>query len=386
MVAIPAPSHDREEWNDADFDLPEDAVISPPSNNDSDGEDWDVEMDFGKTGGARAMTISQGTRGLGSSPLSKGRSGMVTIRPTLGVMSESTSPEDGDDDEGISTIKISALPSTSTMPKSNEDAGEGDDDLEADFAIPSDLTQLSLVPRELHHRGSKASLEWGDRDHTSSSTTSSDAYSTLGFNPSCSSTSASQPASEDECNDDDDNDLDGLVIPSGLFETDQGRKHLVTILDLKKKTPKIDERSTVASPNAEDDFEIGLVINGDDDLSPSKFAQTQETKRGGPSSARSNSMPARTSTLRPPSRLKGDRPRTPVGQSGVSSRTATRISSSPPLRPSTSRRANTFQALPTQPIQAPSSFVAPKQTVIRGQKSHGVLKAHSPTHSRRLRV
>lgn len=388
MVTIPAPTHAREEWEDADFDLPDGDVIPAPQETESDkeeDEDWDMELDIAKSGGENTTPVIQGIAHRRNS-LAKGT--MVTIRPPLSSLSEPLSPEDGDDDEGISTIKISALPTT--LNKASEGGSSIDDDMEADFALPSDLTQLSLRPLSLHHRNSKASLEWGDRDHTSSSASSSDAYSTLGFNaaasPSSNSTSASLPGTDDDCDDEEDNDLDGLVIPMGLFETEQGRKHLAKILDLKKKTLKVEERVNVASPDPEDDFEIGLVINGDDDLSPSKFAQTQQTKRSGTMTARSNSMPARTSSaLRPSSRLKGDRPKTPSGQAGSSSQPSSRPSLSPPLRPAPSRRVQTFQASPSaQFMQAPSSFIAPKQAIIRNQKSHGVLKSPSPPNSRKL--
>ncbi|EJD04054.1 uncharacterized protein FOMMEDRAFT_140130 [Fomitiporia mediterranea MF3/22] len=385
MVTIPAPTHASEEWLDADFDIPEGADITPPPVGDDD-EDWDVEMDLGKTGGAKAIPLAQNAS-IHRSPLGKGT--MVSIRPSLSTTSEATSPTEGDDDEGISTIKISALPMT--LLKSTEIGTSLDEDMEADFALPSDLTQLSLRPLSLHHRGSKASLEWGDRDHTSSSASSSDAYSSLGFNPSNNSTVISLPDTDVDCNEDGDTDLDGLVIPTGLFESDQGRKHLTKILDLKKKVPKIEEQVNVASPDPEDDFEIGLVINGDEDISPTKFIQTQETKRGAMSSARSNSMPARTATstsARPPSRLKSDRPKMPGEQFGSMSRATSRISTSPPLlRPTLSRRTQTLQPLPSaQASQAPSSFIAPKQgqSKIRNQKSHGVLKSHSPTTSRKL--
>ncbi|KAI5123565.1 hypothetical protein M0805_003384 [Coniferiporia weirii] len=389
MVAIPAPTHAREEWEDADFDFPEGDVISPPPDTESDkdeDEDWDAEMDIGKLEAEKATPAVQGVARRRSSLL-KGT--MVTIRPPTCSPSEPHSPDDGDDDEGISTIKISALPTI--LHKHSTSTSCVDDDMEADFALPSDLTQLSLRPLSLHHRGSKASLEWGDRDHTSSSA-SSDAYSTLGFNagasPSGNSTSASLPGTDDDCDNDDDGDLDGLVIPSGLFETNQGRKHLTKILDMKKKVPNVEERVNVASPDPEDDFEIGLVINGDDDLSPSKFAQTQQTKRSGTMTMRSNSMPARTTSgLRPSSRLKSDRPKTPVSQAGSSSQSSSssRLSMSPPLRPVQGKRIQTFQGLPSsQGMQAPSSFIAPKQGIIRNQKSHGVLKSPSPPNSRKM--
>lgn len=372
MVTIPAPTHAREEWEDADFDFPDGDVISQPADHESDKdgeEDWDVEMDLGKTGGAKVMTQAEDMQATLAVP----KSAMVTIRPPIST-SEPHSPDEGDDDEGISTIKISALHITSHKTQENATISSSqDDDMEADFALPSDLTQLSLRPLSLHHRESKASLEWGDRDHTSSSTSSSEAYSSLGFGTYSSSTctSASLPGTDDDCDEEDD-DLDGVVIPSGLFETEQGRKHLTKILDLKKKMPKVEERVNIASPDPEDDFEIGLVINGDDDLSPSKFAKTQQTKRTGTLATRSKSEPARASAnLRPSSRLRGDRPKTPVGQAGAS---ASRNSLSPPLRPVQSRRCNTLQALP--PLQQPSSSSGvSKQGVIRNQKSYSVLKS-----------
>lgn len=385
MVNIPAPTHASEEWPDADFEFPEGDNIAPPQAGDWDkeeDEDWDMEMDLGKTGGAKAVSVAQASP-LRRSSFAKGT--LVTIHPPLTTTSETTSPEDGDDDEGISTIKLSELPPT-LLHRTSLSGTTLDEDMEADFALPSDLTRLSLRPLSLHHRGSKASLEWGDRDHTSSSTCSSDAYSSLGFHPSNNSTSLSLPDTDDDFNFDDDGDLDGLVIPTGLFESNQGRKHLTKILDLKKKFPVIEEKDNVAPQNPEDDFEIGLVINGDDDLSPSKFAQTQETKRTAKPGLRSNSAPLRPSTApRPPSRLKSDRPKTPADQLGSTSRSVSRTSTSPPLRPSSSKRAQTFQTLPSsQAAQAPSSFVAPKQGLIRGQKSHGVLKSIAPTNSRKL--
>lgn len=380
MVTIPAPTHAREEWEDADFDLPEGDVISPPADQESDKdgeEDWDMEMDLGKTGGAK-LVIPQ-TEDLSKHTLPK--NGMVTIRPPLSTStSEPHSPDEGDDDEGISTIKISALHISPQKPQENATKSSSqDDDMEADFALPSDLTQLSLRPLSLHHRESKSSLEWGDRDHTSSSTSSSEAYSSLGFGTYSSSTctTASLAGTDDDCDDDDD-DLDGVVIPTGLFETDQGRKHLTKILDMKKKMPKVEERVNVASPDPEDDFEIGLVINGDDDLSPSKFAKTQQTKRNGTLATRSKSEPARASN-RPPSRLKGDRPKTPLGQPGLSNQTGSRNTLSPPLRPVQGRRTHTLQALP--PLQP--STGSSKQSVIRNQKSHSVLKS-PPAVQRKL--
>ncbi len=143
------------------------------------------------------------------------------------------------------------------------------------------------------------------------------------------------PTTDDDRDDEDEGELEGLVLPSGLFESSQGRKKLTKILDAKKKMPKVSEDIKIANTNAEDDFEIGLVINGDDDLSPSKLVYNQQTKRLGTLNTRSNSMPARPSSLRPPSRLKVERPRTPVGSAGTSGQGSSK----------SSKRAQTFLTL-----------------------------------------
>jgi hypothetical protein len=129
----------------------------------------------------------------------------ITIRPPL----QSTDEED--EEEGVSTIKIGTL-----RPKVDPPLHTTiDEDFESAFALPSDLTKLSLRP--LSHQSSKNSLEWGDKDQTSSSSQSSDTYSTLGFDlGSTSSTSTSLPETETE---DEDEDLEGLVIPSALFDS-----------------------------------------------------------------------------------------------------------------------------------------------------------------------
>lgn len=387
MVTIPAPTHAREEWPDADFDLPEGDVIPPPTDavfDKDEDEDWDIEMDLGKTGGAKVIPLKQvAISSAGSSLVNRSGSG-VSVLP---VLTSETPIAGDDDDEGISTIKVSALPPI--LKKAPDIRVPIDEDMESDFALPSDLTQLSLRPLSLNHRHSKVSLEWGDRDHTSSSASSSDAYSSLGLSveasPSTNSTSASLPGTDDDCDEEEDGVLDGLVIPSGLFETDQGRKQLLKILDSKKKKTKVEEQVKVATPDPEDDFEIGLVINGDGDFHASKLVQNQQSKRSGTLSTRSNSMPARPTLIRPPSRLKGDRPKTPLGQAGPSGQTASRLSISPPLRPSQSRRAHTFQTLPLESTRTspPSSFLTSKPAVIRNQKSHGVLKSPSPPSTHR---
>ncbi|KDQ63399.1 hypothetical protein JAAARDRAFT_120201 [Jaapia argillacea MUCL 33604] len=388
MINIPAPSLvlSREEWPDADFELPEGEPLHASDvefdkDDDDEDMDWDNEMGLGKTGGAKAQAVIAGMAARTESR--RGSSTMFTIRPPL-----SSSDENDDDDEGISTIKVSALPVFSA-PSKPPPTTPIDEDIEADFALPSDLTQLSLRPLSLHHQSSKGSLEWGDRDQTSSSQ-SSDTYSTLGFadaSPSSNYTSPSLPETETDEEDEDDSALDGLVIPTGLFESGQGGKHLARLLEMKKKLPVLDEHIKVESPDPEDDFEIGLVIDDDADFSPSRLllnAHQQQSKRS--AEVRTKTMPSRLPTnIRPPSRLRGDRAKSPTNPPVSSARQLAKLklSPSPPLRP-TPPRSQTSQALlpPPPPVPSPSSsFLAPKPGSLRVQKSQPGLKPASPPNS-----
>ncbi|KAJ6604526.1 hypothetical protein DFH09DRAFT_312802 [Mycena vulgaris] len=349
MTTVPAPSLQlaREEWSDADFDLPDGQPIHAViDRDDDDNEDWDVEMDLGKTGapGPIAQVIS-----------APAASQMFIIRPSHSL------PEiDDDDDEGVSTIKVSVFPKAAAFKTPQSPI---DEDFEDAFSLPSDLTQLSLAPLSLNHRVSKTSLEWGDKDQTSSSQ-SSDAYSSLGFadaSPSSNSTSSvSLPGTEDE-DDDDDDELEGLVIPSGIFESGKGARHLTKLLEMKKKAPVADDRLRVSRPDAEDDFETGLIIDDDFDLSPSRLLNNQQLQSQRIFNFRSNSLPAQRvpSSLRPSSRLKPDRAKSPVVSRPP---TRTQISLPPP---------------------APSSFLAPKPGNLRGQKSHSGLKPPTPPSTTR---
>lgn len=359
MSAVPAPSLvDREEWPDADFDLPEGQPLHAVGDKDDDDEDWDVEMDLGKTGGAKALSVSP------EPTPTQIPAQMFHIRPPAAL----DDFNDEDDDEGVSTIKVAAFVKSSVKPQQTPI----DEDFEDAFSLPSDLTQLSLAPLSLNHRLSKSSLEWGgDKDHTSSSQ-SSDAYSSLGFadaSPSSNSTSsASQPDTEAEDDDEDEGDLEGLVIPSGLFESGQGTRHLTKILEMKRTAMMVDNQVKVASPDPEDDFEMGLVIDDDVDFSPSRLLtqQTQSTTQ-----RRSNTVPPQR--LRPPSRLKPERAKSPVNPPTSSMRQLQklRLSPSPPPRPTS--RGQTFSALTSAPSSA-TSFLSPKPASLRGQKSHTGLK------------
>ncbi len=175
MSPIPAPTiRGREEWPDADFDLPEGHTIHNDTTSDSEEEeeDWNIpEVD------------------VPPQSLAKSRPLVSIARPL-----PSLQPGDDDNDEGVSTIKASATIKAAIqkpLPSTIEE------DFEDGFSLPSELTQLSLAPLALNHRSSKSSLEWGDKDHTSSSQ-SSDAYSTLGLAhaSSNSESSVSNPESE----------------------------------------------------------------------------------------------------------------------------------------------------------------------------------------------
>ncbi|KAJ7596924.1 hypothetical protein C8J56DRAFT_301392 [Mycena floridula] len=363
MATVPAPTLvDREEWPDADFDLPEGQTIHAAADKEDD-EDWDLEMDLGKTGGAKAPSISQ--------VVDSSQSQMFIIRPPAPPSFDEIGDDD-DEDEGVSTIKLA-------FPKSSKKDIILDDDFEDAFALPSDLTQLSLAPLSLNHRASKSSIEWGgDKDHTSSSQ-SSDAYSSLGFadaSPSSNSTSsASLPETETEDDDDEEGALEGLVIPSDLFDSGKGGRHLTKLLEMKKAAVVATSQTKVAGPDPEDDFEMGLIIDDDIDLSPSRLLSN--TKQSHRTVNRTLSMPIQR--LRPPSRLKPDRAKSPVNPPPSSTRQLQklRLSPSPPLRP----RTQTFQPLSSAPSSASTSFLAPKSTNLRGQKSHSGLKPCSPPPS-----
>ncbi|CCL98993.1 uncharacterized protein FIBRA_01001 [Fibroporia radiculosa] len=384
MTAIPAPTIvlPKEEWPDADFDfLDGDPIHTSDAESDKedvDDEDWDIEMDLGKTGGAKSRSILDGIASRLQS--AKQSSQLITIRPPLPA-----SPDDDEDDEGVSTIKVAALPKISSRPPPQLPI---DEDFEDAFALPSDLTQLSLRP--VSHRSSKASLEWGDKDQTSSSQ-SSDAYSSLGFADNASSsnyTSASLPETETEEDEEDDGDLDGLVIPTGLFESGSGRKKLAKILETKKKTAFSEDRLKVASPDPEDDFEIGLVIDHDVELSSSRLLQNaQSTKRLLPASIRSRSTPPRPpGVIRPPSRVKSDRAKSPTNPPVSSAQQLKRLAT-PPSPPSLVQpiRSQTYsQVLVSASPSTQTTFLAPKPGSLRVQKSHSGLKPASPPSTRKL--
>ncbi|KAG6862420.1 hypothetical protein C0995_011860 [Termitomyces sp. Mi166 len=360
MAIVPAPTFvvPREEWPDADFDLPEGAPIHAQSDKDADDEDWDIELNISPRKFHPAPALSD-------SP-----SQLFTIRPPASLS------DIDDDDEGASTIKATAL--SLSMPHKPPQP-HIDEDFEDAFALPSDLTQLSLAPSSLSHRSSKNSLEWGDKDQTSSSQ-SSDAYSSLGFadaSPSSiSSSSVSLPASET----DQEEELEGLVLPSSLFESGHSVRQLTRILEIKKKAQVNNTQLQVVAPDPEDDFESGLVFDNDADLNPKRLLlKSQQTHRP---FQRSHTVPQqRPSTFRPPSRL--NRTKSPLNPPPSSARQLQkiRLSPSPPLHGQS--RSQTFQALSSATPSPSTSFLSPKPGSLRGQKSYSGLKPPTPPASMR---
>ncbi|KAL1748547.1 hypothetical protein HDZ31DRAFT_29610 [Schizophyllum fasciatum] len=385
MSAVPAPSLVKEEWPDADFDLPEgDHLHAMSDKEDDDDMDWDAEMDLGKTGGAKAAPAAPGivARPLAAAASSSVR-GMTTIRPPISSMPDF---DEDEDDEGVSTIKVAALPTPIQRPQPRQPQPQRptviDEDFEDAFALPSDLTQLSLAPLSLNHRSSKSSLEWGDKDHTSSSQ-SSDAYSTLGLagaSPSSNSASSLSLPDTETDEDDSENDLDGLVIPTELF--DSGAKRLTKLLERKKEEMFGVQHVKVATA-PEEDFESGLVIDDDVELSPSRLLTQQQQTRA--AYGRSNSFPInKPSSLRPPSRTRSEnRAKSPANPPPSSTRQLSkiRLSPFPPLRHT--HRSQTFGSLGNA-NPPPSPFLAPKPGSLRGQKSASGLKSPPPATTSRL--
>ncbi|PBL02144.1 hypothetical protein ARMGADRAFT_954305 [Armillaria gallica] len=365
MTTIPAPTAAaaQEEWPDADFDLPEGQSIHTVSKDEDD--DWDLEMDLGPTGGAQIHCPFP------SHPDPSGTATQMRIIRPLSSLQDFDDDFD-DDDEGASTIKFTALPKPKPI------VTPDDDDFEDAYSLPSGVTRLSLAPLTLNHRSSKTSLEWGDKDQTTSSQ-SSDAYSSLGFadtSPSSNSTSSvSTPGTETEEDDDDEGDLEGLIIP-----TDLGRRHFTSILNKKKTAVMMDNQVKVASPDPDDDFEMGLVIDDNVDFSPSRLLKPKRSPLLR-SANRSSSLPVQKAP-RLPSRV--NRAKSPVNHPPVSSARQLqklRLSPSPPLQPPA--RSQAFQ--PFSPnLSSSSSFLSVKSGSLRGQKSHTGLAPAAAAPTRRL--
>ncbi|KZT05895.1 uncharacterized protein LAESUDRAFT_714593 [Laetiporus sulphureus 93-53] len=364
----------KDEWLDDDFDFPDDEAIRASDAEDgTEDEDWDVEMDLGKTGGAKACFTTQGDTAPEAQPASEPPC-VFTIRPPIATPGD----DDEEEDEGVSTIKAAALPKVFS-----KHSPPVDEDFEDAFSLPSDLVQLSLRP--ISHRSSKASIEWGDKDQTVSSQ-SSDTFSSLGFAENGSSNCTSAPDTDtDEDEKVAEDELDGLVVPTGLFESESGGKELAKLLESKKRITFSDEDIKIASLDPEDDFEAGLIIDHDVELSSSRLLLTTENvKRLGQANTRCKSAPP----VPPPSfhafsRVRDDRSRFARTPPVASVQQLRKLTDSPAFsRPSPFIRSQT--SVPSTPLMSGGPFAPPRPLILRSQISHTNLKASSPTSSRQL--
>ncbi|KAM6498407.1 hypothetical protein JOM56_006355 [Amanita muscaria] len=389
MTTIPAPTSllSREEWPDADFDLSDGVLLDAPSDRDDDGaEDWDIEFNLGSTGGAKAKSVV-------TEMVSRSEVIPKPPTPTFNIIRPSIqgtnifNEDEEEEEEGVSTIKATStitLKATAFQPTANKlYPSTIEEDIEDAFDLPSNLTQLSLAPQALSHRSSKNSLEWSDKDQTSSSQ-SSDAYSNLGLadiDPSSVSTSSASSISlpESETEDEEEDKLEGLIIPPAIFDSGHGVRQLKLMLEMKKKAQYVCNQVKVASPDPEDDFEAGLVFDDDADLSPRRLLSQQQSKRH---FGRSNTVPlSKSPECRRPPRVRSDyiRPKSPMNLPVSSARQLQKLRRipSPPTHAQASQSVNTLPS-------SSKSALLPKPGNLRGQKSHSGLKSPSPTSTRKL--
>ncbi|KAG8851846.1 hypothetical protein FRB96_009030 [Tulasnella sp. 330] len=345
-----------------------------------DPEDWDDDEDFDlPPQSSRPLRLSL-------SPRTKIR--METLaREAAAKPSPALNLEVSDDvpeDEGnASTIKISRLafnqaltmtanPAPITPPKlvplPPSPTPPNDDDFEDDFSIPDTLERLSLktLPT-LTHRLSKTSTDpWGDN---TSSTLVSDASSSTLSHPS--PYHSSQPSTEDDSDGfGDGGDFDGLVLPETLSPVDMQR-----ILEGKKKglLGGVPGRVKVARPSdGEDDFESGLVIGADDDLSPSRLKKPAFTSRAvGKGTLRSYSAPTQLASHPTPSSTNPAQPSRPPSAHSEQAPSLNQLPSSrgtvrsptllvpgttmPAVRPPQQEPARTLRRTPSAVISGSSS-------------------------------
>ncbi|KAG9102062.1 hypothetical protein FRC06_002347 [Ceratobasidium sp. 370] len=340
-----------------------------------------------------------------------------------------------EDTGDVSTIKVAKLnfPTVAALSKSASSskstaAPNEDDDFEADFALPEGVANLSLkilTPQtstlSLRHKSSTGVTEgpWGEM--TTSSSAYSDTSSLMSMYPADASpsvTSSSQPGTETDPSDadfgvyeeDEDEAFDGLVLPEGL-----AGKALAKHLEIKKKVvpAKIAaEQSAKGSgtshsygaPNEAEDFETGLLIGDDEDLSPSRL----RTRREAIDTPRSKSVPVPRSVNIIKPRLRTEsvmealasasnpsitRSRSPNSSSrGSLSRKDSRSSLVSPtfssLRPSSLRAASstlphasssTLNLLTIPGVPPVPSSIAPRPAPLKHQKSVGRLQLSSPS-------
>ena len=295
------------------------------------------------------------------------------------------------------TAPYTPLGATTALPTLPRPASNMDDDFEADFDLPGDLSQLSLRP--LHQSTSRGTVgspgdPWLDYASMSTTTHSSET-SSLGFGHHASpSTSAWSGGTETD--EDDYAFLDGVVVPDGMFDK-ENKANLSRLLDTKKKTPAAPKPKhvlhlgehqlyylliDVLAPNAltayieNDDFLDGLVLDDHADLSPSKLnkrttpprpSNRPPAARSAPGARSPNGSPAkvrppsRTTTLTRPlspplSRVSSPPPRGPIpGRRGATSPTPTRAAGALLTRLTVSSPAPSFERKPITPsTSAPS--------------------------------
>lgn len=433
----PEKEEPEEDWDaEMGFDKEVDAKDTPDvkrttRDEDEDEEDWDIEMDLGKTGGAKIIPSPPANASsaswhstMGAVTAASGFTGTITrlggpksdIEESwdefdLGFISSEETPKagepgsilvphtkvapnlvdwDDEEEEAIATIKASPgqylrlKPTSSTPPKKPASVAE-EEDFEEDFALPDDLSHLSLRP--LKHRSSKANLMDGWGDHTSSSTAYSSEASSFGLGPTESPSSSNSPSAfaGPETDDDSESVLDGLVLPEGLFDADKDNPTLHKRIEERKRLAASEVPLVASSPQEdEEDFESGLVIDDDVDFNLSKVKQHRASLSGGRSTRTALSMlstppPVSTppATGRPPSRTQSlvgspEQPRTPLARPksplGRSWSSVVRESTSRPSSPSgfrsptsaSTREMRTSFHSPTRPAglssPPPSSF------------------------------
>ena len=120
-TTIPAPTIvlPKEEWADADFDFPDgDPIHASDAESDKEEEDWDLEMDLGQTGGAKAQLVRQGMAARSGSTQPTPQ--MFTIRPPP---SPSPADDEDDEDEEWSCAIQSSVPPCNNRPVQSEGIG-----------------------------------------------------------------------------------------------------------------------------------------------------------------------------------------------------------------------------------------------------------------------
>lgn len=483
-VPPPAPSFvitRTEEWPEADFDLPDDQESFAVDDGGEDAaesgnrikgrpslsgagavaklggapvedEDWDAEFDDAPIKSATASSANSSTSHFTGKVTRLGIAEPRKVKENVEDWSDDGDLElpepshthfklahaplpqpnapDAEDTGDVSTIKIAKLNFPSVSRRALKPVE--DDDFEADFALPAEMSNLSLrvlTPQtsSLSLRKSSTLVEgngpWGDLN--TSTSTYSDTSSLLSMYPpdaSPSTSSASQPGTETDPSDadfaiyeDEEEAFDGLILPEGLAGKSLA-KHLETKKQIvpAKIAAENDAKGSLTSQsrraNEAEDFETGLVI-GDEDISISRLRQR---RMDNPSEYRSKSVPLPRTTgggYRPSSsRLRTEsvmevlsaskvptisRSRSPSTTSQRSlSRKDSRSSLISPtnfssLRPSSVRATSSSHASPSTanllsiPSSSSISGIAPRAAPLKHQKSLGRLQlsSTSPTAS-----